>query len=64
MVERVYIQDIRDAGHCTAGTRRWFEGHDIDFRKFLMEGALVSDMRALNDGLMNKVLNRLEKEDG
>jgi len=64
MAARVFIQDIRNAGHCTIGARRWFEGYDLDFRQFLKEGALVSDMRKLNDGLMNKVLDRLEKENG
>lgn len=59
--ERIRITDIRRAGHCAAGARAWFEGHNIDFRTFLKEGASAEDLLALKDGLADEVV-RISRE--
>lgn len=44
MTNRVTITDVRRAGHCVAGARLWFEGHGIDFRRFIAEGMTVDEV--------------------
>jgi hypothetical protein len=46
---RITITDVQAAGHCPSGARRWFEAHDIDFRKFLKEGVPAEVMLATGD---------------
>lgn len=31
----ITINDIRLAGHCPAGARKWFADHALDFRQFV-----------------------------
>ena len=38
MAERVTISDVRNAGYCTRGARRWFETRGLDFKAFIREG--------------------------
>lgn len=35
MTDRITIKDIRSAGYCTRGARRWFTDNGLDFRAFL-----------------------------
>ncbi len=58
-VEIVTIDDIRKAGHCTAGARTWFGLHDLDFRDFMRNGIEASVLLALPDnGLAIQVIER------
>ena len=38
----VTINDVRRAGYCPSGARRWAEMHGIDFRDFLKNGIAAS----------------------
>lgn len=49
MIERVTITDVRRAGYCVRGVRRWCEVKGIDFRKFLAEGMPVEEFKSLGD---------------
>lgn len=49
MNDRVTIDDVRRAGHCVSGARRWFEGHGMDFRRFLKDGLPVDEFLAASD---------------
>lgn len=53
---RITIDDVRAAGFCVKGLRRWFESRGLDFQKFLDEGASISAATELNDAYVNAVV--------
>lgn len=53
----ITIQDIRDAGHCVAGTRSWFAANNLDFRAFLANGMDAAEFAAI-DGLAEDVVRK------
>jgi hypothetical protein len=58
----ITMNDIRRAGHCPSGTRRWFDERadtlGIDFRTFLKNGIPATDLAATGDGLAIQVVER------
>jgi len=54
----ITIQDIRDAGICASGARRWFEAHGLDFRDFMENGISEDAMLATGDARAQEVVNR------
>lgn len=56
----VTIDDVRAAGLCVAGARRWFAHHGLDFEGFLREGLPVATLRALHDALADQVCDAVE----
>lgn len=56
MDERVTVADVRAAGFCVSGMRRWFAMRKIDFKTFVREGMPLADAEAINDDYSNKVL--------
>lgn len=61
---RITINDIRAAGHCTKGARRWFENYGLDFRDFLKNGISGADFLATGDGLAAQVFQRKIEREG
>lgn len=53
---RITITDVRRAGYCVSGIRRWFEAQDLDFRAFVKEGLPVETLAATGDGLAARVI--------
>lgn len=41
--------DVRRAGYCMSGARRWFRSHGLDFRTFLKNGIPAADLLATGD---------------
>jgi len=64
----ISIEDVRKAGHCSSGARRWCEAHDIDFRSLLRYGVPADEFVTKGDGLAFRVaiktFARLLKETG
>lgn len=58
MPEVITITDIRRAGHCAIGIRRWFESRGLDFRAFLRDGITVELFLATGDGMAAEVVRR------
>jgi hypothetical protein len=54
--DRVTIDDVRKAGHCTAGARRWFEANGLNFRRFLAEGMTEAELLATGDAIAEQVV--------
>jgi hypothetical protein len=54
----ITITDIRAAGHCARGARRWFEEHGIDFRRVVREGIPASELLATGDAIGIQVVER------
>jgi len=44
MTERIYIGDIRNAGHCVRGARDWFRSNKLDWKHFLYFGIAIDDL--------------------
>lgn len=62
---KVTIDDIRKAGYCAAGARRWFAAHGIPFAPFLKDGIDADELIARGDGLAETVVARKrEREAG
>lgn len=64
MGERVTINDVRAAGFCAAGLRRWFEGHGLDLKDFLRNGMALEDVVKINDAMAARVVARKRATDG
>jgi len=62
--ERIHIADIRAAGFCVKGARKWFELHGLDFKAFLREGLPAADLIAAGDALARKVVEAKRVRNG
>lgn len=51
----ITIDDVRRY-HCVRGSKKWFEDHGLDFRKFLAEGILASELLSTGDALAQHVV--------
>lgn len=54
----ITIEDVRFAGYCTKGARRWFESYGFDFRDFLANGISAEKLLSTNDAAAQQVVNR------
>ena len=59
----VTIDDVRKAGLCVRGARRWFELHDLDFNGFVKEGLPASVLLATRDAMAETVVARKQERD-
>ncbi len=57
-MDRITINDIRAAGHCAAGARRWLELHGFNVKTFLRDGATENELLATGDALAVQVIQR------
>lgn len=57
-LDPITITDIRKAGHCVAGARRWFTAHRLDFAAFLKVGVPSATLLATGDALAVQVVDR------
>lgn len=58
----ITITDVRRAGHCPAGIRRWFESQGYDFRDFVKNGGSAKAFLDSGDGLARKVVTHAWKQ--
>lgn len=62
---RITIKDVRGAGYCASGARRWFEGYGFDFRDFLANGIAEETFLATGDALAQRVVDvKRARDDG
>lgn len=54
--EIVTMQDVRAAGFCGFGARRWFEAYGFDFRAFMTDGLPAETLLATGDALAETVV--------
>lgn len=60
----VRIADIRAAGYCVKGARKWFELHDLDFKAFLRDGIPAAELVEKGDALAKRVVEMKRVRDG
>ena len=53
---RIRIDDVRAAGYCSSGAKRWFALHDLDFRDFLKNGISEKDFLATGDACAEHIV--------
>lgn len=53
---KITIQDIRDAGYCASGARRWFAAYQFDFRDFMANGITEDAFLATGDAMAQRVV--------
>jgi hypothetical protein len=53
----ITISDMRAAGHCVSGVRRWFGEQGLDFRDFLLNGIPASTLIATGDAQAQRVVD-------
>lgn len=59
------IDDIRRAGHCVSGTKKWFDAQGLNFRAFIKNGGISADvLLATGDGLAKQVIDRKRERIG
>lgn len=58
---KITVTDLRRAGHCASGIKRWFDTQGIDFRAFLKDGIDDETLRATGDGQVLNALKQIEK---
>jgi hypothetical protein len=56
----ITLNDIRHAGRCGAGTKRWFQAHGLDFRDFVKNGIPASKLTATGDHYALDVVAKAE----
>jgi hypothetical protein len=64
MTHLVTISDMRKAGYCPTGARRWFEAHGLDFRDFLKHGIDIEVLRATGDAFAVRAIELHEARNG
>lgn len=52
----ITISDVRKAGNCVKGARRWFELHDLDFLAFVRDGLPAEVLLATGDAMAIRVV--------
>lgn len=52
----VTIDDVRKAGHCVTGARRWFAGRGFDFAAFVRDGLPAETLEETGDALALNVV--------
>jgi hypothetical protein len=63
-VMRITIDDVRRAGYCVSGARRWFEGYGLDFRAFIQGGIAAEPFLATGDAAAQRIVAvKLENAD-
>lgn len=54
----VQIGDARAIGFCSRGVRAFFKAHGLDYLKFVRNGLPEEDLRAFNDGMVDRVIEQ------
>lgn len=52
----VTMQHVRQAKMCAKGTRKFFEQHSLDYQDFLKNGIPASELKKLDDAMVNQVI--------
>jgi hypothetical protein len=58
----VTIADVRKAGHCTRGLRRWAQANGLDFADFLKHGISIARLEATGDGMVAPLLAKIAEQ--
>lgn len=57
----VTVAEMRQAGYCVAGQKRWFTGYGFDFREVVRKGVTVRELLATGDANAQHVVDFIRK---
>jgi hypothetical protein len=65
--ERITVDDVRLAGYCSVGAKKWFRAYSLDFKDFLKNGIETDKFLATGDAIAEHIVRskrerRLGKE--
>jgi hypothetical protein len=53
---RITIADVRKAGYCISGARKWFADHGLDFNHFVKHGIDSEEFLSKGDAHAQRVI--------
>lgn len=53
----ITIKHTKAVGYCNAGLRRWFEGRDLSFGEFVMNGASDEWFMSQGDAMADRLVD-------
>ena len=56
---KITMSDVRSIGLCSAGSRKFFKKHNLDWNEFLTNGIDQEVLLSTNDGMARWVVERL-----
>jgi hypothetical protein len=59
----ITINDARRKGLCVRGLMTWAAANGLDKREMVRSGFTVGELRRLNDGFGNLLIERLERDE-
>ena len=60
----ILVKDVKAAGFCASGARKWFDRYGLSWADFVSSGVDAQVFRDLNDAYGNRVLAETEKRYG
>ncbi len=57
----ITINDVRLAGYCASGARRWFEAYSLDFRDFMANGISEERFLATGDAMAIRIVELMRE---
>lgn len=60
----ITARDLRSKGFCAKGQKAWFESRGMDFKEFLKNGILASELLATGDAMAERAVELLEADRG
>jgi len=58
----ITIHDCRDLGFCLTGSKQSIEGMGLNFKQFMKAGISVREAIALDNALVNRLIEQVTKE--
>jgi hypothetical protein len=58
MTDKITVDDVRLAGYCAVGAKKWFRLHALDFRSFLKGGIAVEEFLATEDAIARDIVEK------
>lgn len=54
--ERITVDDVRLAGYCAVGAKKWFRAYSLDFQSFLKTGIETEKFLATGDAIAEHIV--------
>ena len=59
----ITVDDVKKAGYCTKGMRKWMTGLGLDIQDFVTNGIDTDDLSEVSDARLQRVIEIAKKRD-